>query len=696
MADRTRKAQPPPRVRRPEPPDTDRAEAPAPTGLLGLQRRAGNRAVAHLVAAPVVQRVPVTVASREETLFNQRGTPGTAGAAVYGSAAGRTLDMARGGTPDAITVTVRIRFVDDTRSVSAPDANGRTRPVDGSATGNVIPDGDARRPFAQGICDRAPGHWNGRAVLAGQRAAPGLVEQLWADPAGPVRLPVKFAAVPVWDLTSPADATIRVFPESQSAGGPAHPIDAGHYYMTPGASYAGMDLEAIYAHEYGHLIGLSDEYSQSNPQAHALLHSIDSSTSAARGEAMDREAVRRRVLAALTRPLMDRVTASTAEVSRAFLAGRAPMVAALRTGLRTALSGAAVKDLFVANAPPATAGLTPQVPGMVDAAVRGWSNTGSVASSVVGAELASGPVGAMVRRLYMGALSSAAGATADLGGIGMNITVEGNAGIDASGNAVRPPSGLWDGSAVPAGDLAATVNEVAGASRTGRVPPVRPSSTLLGALTSLPTAWRGMAASAPAELAGGTLGAQVQTALVSAWVAKSIQALAGGGPAPLARRRALAAAVQASVHEASVAAATNAVRAYLEGALQPVMQTSVTSMMTAIGHEVTRVMGTPAEQLAVTAPRDPAIASLATMMHARQAVQSVGAQINTIVNGGTAINPGANAPAQEVTYSTVNMMSTNDDIFRPDQFADIARVVNTTPALKKPREGDFHVEMGAS
>ncbi len=33
--------------------------------------------------------------------------------------------------------------------------------------------------------------------------------------------------------------------------------------------------EQIYAHEYGHLIGLPDEYSHSHPQMHALLHDID-------------------------------------------------------------------------------------------------------------------------------------------------------------------------------------------------------------------------------------------------------------------------------------------------------------------------------------------------------------------------------------------------------------------------------------
>ena len=76
-----------------------------------------------------------------------------------------------------------------------------------------------------------------------------------------------------------------------TAGGEQHPIDAGHYYMDKG-DYP-FSEEAIYAHEYEHLLGLSDEYSHSNPQMHALLHDIDPATSAARREALDTETVKR-------------------------------------------------------------------------------------------------------------------------------------------------------------------------------------------------------------------------------------------------------------------------------------------------------------------------------------------------------------------------------------------------------------------
>ena len=676
-------------ARRPEPDATREREPLAGVSrLLGLQKLAGNAAV-----AGAVQRIAVQAPSRQETLFNRRNTPGQAGAAVFGSATGRTMDMSRGGSPEAVTVTVRIRFIQQARALSAPDASGNQFPVD-SGPITAIPAGDARRPFAQDICDKAPSHWTGRAVLVGTRAAASGIASLWdSDPGGPVRLPLKFRAVPVYDLAPvPADREIRLFPLAQAAGGATHPVDAAHYYMNPG-TYAGMDQEAIYAHEYGHLLGLSDEYSHSNPQMHALLHGIDPGTADERGKAMDRESVRKMVLAALTRPLMDRVTASTNEIARAFTAGRAPVVTALGTSLRAALRDASVKSMLGLNVPPAVAALAPQVPGMIDAAVAA-TDTRTLASRIVSTEFGAGPMGALVRRLYYSALSNAAKGSVDLGGINMSINIEGNAGIDAAGNAVVAPTGLWGGGGAPAADIGAAVDRAAGALRTGRVPPVRASGSVLRELSALPGAWAGLPAAAPTSLAGGTLIADINGAMLRAWLARV--ASAAPAPTPIARRRALARAASGTVRSAAEAAATNAIRAFLDAELQPIMRNSTTALMAAIGDEVTRIMGTPANQLALTSTRDPAIASLASTMHTQLQAQITAAKAaQTAAAGSTAVNPGTTAPAQPVTYSTVNMMSDNTDIFRPDQFTQLATLFNTTAGLKKDREGDFQIEMGA-
>ena len=97
-------------------------------GVPLLQRSVGNRAVGRLLngEGPAVQRVPITAPTRRETLFNQRGTPGQASPAVYGGSGGVTFDMTRGGTPEAVTVTVKIRFFDRARTATGANTGSRT------------------------------------------------------------------------------------------------------------------------------------------------------------------------------------------------------------------------------------------------------------------------------------------------------------------------------------------------------------------------------------------------------------------------------------------------------------------------------------------------------------------------------------------------------------------------------------------
>ncbi|GAA1847185.1 hypothetical protein GCM10009750_37040 [Agromyces salentinus] len=690
--------------------------------LVALQRSAGNRAVsalvqrqrhqsggdsrrpggAHHAASPMVQRVPVTVPSREETLFNQRGTPGstpgTAGAAVFGHDRGKTFDLARTGSPEAVVVTVRIRFFQEGRVLSAPDAQGRTHPVNDDNK-SVIPPGDARRPFAQNICTTAPAHWNNRATLAGVRAAPGLIDSIFTtDTGGPVRLPIRFRAEPVWDLTSPVDSEVRVFPQSQAAGGPVHPVDAGHFYMNTTANYAGMDLEAIYAHEYGHLIGLSDEYSQSHPQMHALMHGMDPATSAQRSAAMTRESVRRMVLAALIPQLHGRVASAAGEISQQFVRAQAPVRSALGASVRTAMTDPTTIAMLQISVPPTAARLTPYVPRTLAAAARNPANTTAPAAAAVAAEFAPGPIESTLRRLYYSSLNRAATGVTDVGGnLGMHINIEGGSGITPDGRpAVGGATGLWAGGPANAGDLSAVVDQVAGASRTGRVPPLRASGSILRDLTSLPAGWAALAGGAPASMSVATVTNDVKQSLANAFTAR-VGAIILGGAAPTTTDRlgTFVAGLNGAARIAAAAASTNAVRTFLTSEIEPVVTRSTTSLMAAIGGEVTRIMGTPAEQLALTAPRDPAIASIASAMSTRLAVSSLTATASQIGALRPAVNPGTTAPAQEVTYSTVNMMSDNTDIFRADQFADIATVFNDS-GLKRSREGDFRVEMGAT
>ena len=97
--------------------------------------------------------------------------------------------------------------------------------------------------------------------------------------------------------------------------------------------------------------------------------------------------------------------------------------------------------------------------------------------------------------------------------------------------------------------------------------------------------------------------------------------------------------------------------------------------------------------MAAGAPKDPDLTALAASLHARLTAEAVAAKAAQAATGGTGVDPGEAAPGQSVTYGTVNMMSDNTNIFRADQFADIATQFND-PAhkLRKDREDPFTVE----
>jgi hypothetical protein len=425
---------------------------------------------------------------------------------------------------------------------------------------------------------------------------------------------------------------------------------------------------------------------------HALLHGIDPATSAARATALDTETVKRMVVASMTRPLVNRLQSARWEISAVLGRGSKPLKTALGAQLRTALADPAVQTLFAMNLPPAAAPLAPKVASSVAAAARAPRNTTGLAAGVVAGELAPRALGALIGSRYVAALDALHGAV-DIGGIGMNITVEGTAGITSDGRAVIPPSGVW--AATSAGGMRTTAGRVVGrvvgaGQRQGKPPPVRPAASLIGQLDALPKAWTTFATSAPAALSSATLQTDLTTALAAAWLARL------GTPArrTVSRAKVLAAAADRAVHQAALAASTNAVRAYLASQVEPVLQASVTALSGAITTEVTTLMSTPAGTAATAAPKDPDLARLATRLKTRLTAEVAAAKAAQAASpGSTPVDPGAAAPGQSVTYGTVNMMSDNTNVFRADQFADLAKQVND-PAnrLRKDREDPFKVE----
>ncbi len=127
-----------------------------------------------------------------------------------------------------------------------------------------IPAGDPRRDWATTMAGKAVAHWNGRLVFVGEEW--NLLSENTTK-----RLPVTFGAVPVFDSGADADDNVIVHPAATVGGTTGNRIDASNYYTAKNSDYP-ASADIIYAHEYGHLIGINDEYSQSNEQMNALSH----------------------------------------------------------------------------------------------------------------------------------------------------------------------------------------------------------------------------------------------------------------------------------------------------------------------------------------------------------------------------------------------------------------------------------------
>ena len=149
--------------------------------------------------------------------------------------------------------------------------------------------------------------WNGHVTLTGEE-----VNVLSGNTAK--RLPVTFESEAVFGLGDAYDNIVIVHPSSVQAGTPGQKIDAGNYYVNKGPNYPG-DEKVIAAHEYGHLIGIPDEYSQSNEQMNALLHQAAPTTAPSAQAALDRKTVQRMVLLALRLPLLQALDSAMASAT---------------------------------------------------------------------------------------------------------------------------------------------------------------------------------------------------------------------------------------------------------------------------------------------------------------------------------------------------------------------------------------------
>ena len=194
---------------------------------------------------------------------------------------------------------------------------------------------------------RPPTTWNGRKIsfVSQDHPQPGEGAGSHAPPLPPtpIRLPVTFKAQAVFGLNEPAHQQVIVHPPASVPGTPGHPIDAGNWYQQDpdpakrAASYPHTD-DVIYAHEYGHMLGIPDEYSQSNEQLNALMHQAAPKTAASSKAALDKTTIERMALAALATALSGQLSAALPPMTGALNAKRAAvtrkLAAAARAGVR--------------------------------------------------------------------------------------------------------------------------------------------------------------------------------------------------------------------------------------------------------------------------------------------------------------------------------------------------------------------------
>ncbi len=700
-------------------------EGLTPQQVMALQGTVGNRVVSSVMRS-VAQRVPMSTPSPTETLYNQSNASGQATAKSYGGGTD-TYDMTRAGDT-GVTVTVRIKFLSQSRnaidptSPTAPPGTPALGALIGSPTEIPVNDPDNRRGWATDIAAKAVTVWNGRLSLVEgpPPAAPGAAGTPPAPapaspaPAGgvtpavppgappavvpPKKLPVTFASVPVFGLSDPADKQIIVHPMSTVAGTPGQPIDAGNYYLNKGTSY-GNDDTIIAAHEYGHLLGIPDEYSQSNSQLNALIHQAAPGGAPSAGPALDRATVQRMVLNSLKQPLVDKLKASIAPITTAMRAQKAKVKKAMVAATKAGVTDPAVTDeLARMLVERSEAKVAPSVPAAVAfETTRNFSSI-SVAGGAVEAGFSAAALSSTITDAYMKALTGAETAAVAVAGVGnVTIDVAGSVGATtAAGGAQAAPGAALATTAVtgPGGGSPGGAAAPGGTAAPG-LPTIAPPATLVQQLTDLPATWD----TAGSLLETGVTPAAFTKAMVATLKSGAAAAAAAAAvlPAGTPRRRKSATVGQMyqrayrMVQAASADAATQVGADLVSETVKPTLATSVTQLMTTIDDEVKRIMVTPPAGVAALGTPDPNMTAMVTAMKATLDANKAA----------TAGNPGrdpmgpsrtGSAPAQDVTYSYEGLMgSSTTKALRTDQFEPIVNNFNTK--LLSPGEQKFKAEV---
>lgn len=649
-----------------EPPPSFRLTA---GGLLALQRAAGNRAVAAAMER-IVQRVPVAVTGGE-TLYNQEAPGGKAGAAAYGGSS--TFQMTRD-ADTAVNVEVKIKFLRQARNTMPP-----RRPSDprvGALTGEPteLPAGD--RAWATTTATSAMGHWNGRLTLAG-------VDKPRPDAADVnKRLPVKFKATPLFGKDDTADTTVIVHPPGVVGGSTGNPIDAGNYYMKKNDSVYPDTDDKIYAHEYGHLLGINDEYSQSNEQINLLLHRASPAEAVSSMAALDQATVELMTLATLSRPLYAQLMAVMPPISSALRRKRTSIKQKMTVAAREAVRSAEVRDLLTTRLTAmSTARVQPRVPQAVAAQTTTNFSQSGVASAGVDRVFSAGAISTKIGDTYWNAMTKPQGENVAVPGLG-DVKINVQSSVFGAAAGPRNPLGTS-----ARGEAAGQI----GARPRPGLPYVPAPGTLAAQLLAEAGTWDGAGGSIEAKITAASFQAKMLatlTAATAAAVAPPPPGAAAPGPS-IGSGRALHGKAWVLINNAANTACRELASDLIGSTMDPILETSVGQLRVAISTEVTRIRTMSPAELAANPSPDPNMAAIVGNMKGR--LDSAKTALR-----GTGMNPlgveGATTPAQDVTYSYQGLMGSGaTTALRTDQFKTLVDNFNTQ--LKLATEQNFKAEV---
>jgi hypothetical protein len=674
-----------------------------------LQRAVGNRAVTALLESgdASLQRVPVS-AEFHETLYNKESGTGMATAPPRGFTGGSpttvanpekaSYEMTRNADNSGVTVVIKIRFLQQARNTTPPPSPNPTGlPELGQLTGSpsAIPANDPsdRRTWAKDAASKATTLWNSREISFASldHPQPGEGAGSYAPPLPPtpIRLPVTFKAEAVFGLNDPAHQQVIVHPPASIPGSPGHPIDAGNWYQQDpakrAAAYPHSD-DVIYAHEYGHMLGIPDEYSQSNEQLNALMHQAAPKTAASSHAALDKTTMERMTLAALSRPLFGQLQAAMPLMVSALAAKRNAVTRKLAAAARAGAVSPDVRAELVSELTAASdARTSPGVPRAVAfQTTKNFSNL-DIASKAVQGSFALGPVSKLIGDAYWAALQEPHKTNVAVAGFD-DVSINISSGVYSAAGAATPL----------AGSATTEATKVVGPAAPGPRLPTAPPASLIAQLSGLPATWSTAGSRLESSVTSAAFATAMAAGLKSAATAAAVVAAAAAAlpgfvpPAKLATGRALYRRAFTLVNNSAAAAAKQVVNDMLLATVKPTLAASVSSVQSSINAEVTRITTAPPAGMAAAGPADPQMAAIVAAMKARL-------DADKAATAGTGRDPtkgGGSAPDQNVTYSAQGLMgSSNASTVRADQFQGMLDAFNAK-LRKVPREDKFTVDVG--